>query len=389
MQGAHSLVTDRVNSKLVESEKGFRILVQGVMDYGIFMLDPDGIISTWNEGASRIKGYSASDVIGKHFSIFYPEEDKAWGKPEWELKVAVQEGRIEDEAWRIRKDGTRFWANVIITALYDENKNLIGFGKVTRDLTERVMAQQKAISDAKRIAEIESASRAKSEFLTTMSHELRTPLNAIGGYAELLALGIAGPTTPEMLEYIDRIRNSQKHLLRIINDLLNLGQIEAGRISYLKNPVDMLATVKSVYQMVEPQALSRDQHLLEPDCAPNLKVYADQSKVGQILLNLLSNAVKYTPNGSTITLKCERVGDKVKTVVADNGPGIPESMREAVFEPFVQVGRSLTNLREGTGLGLSISREIARAMDGSLVMEPVPGGGAAFALTLPAYSEKA
>lgn len=380
-------MTDPTNPKLVESEKGFRILVQGVMDYGIFMLDPNGVISTWNEGAMRIKGYTASEIIGKHFSIFYPEEDKAWGKPEWELKVAIQEGRIEDEAWRLRKDGTRFWANVIITALYDENKNLIGFGKVTRDLTERIMAQQKAISDAKKIAEVEAASRAKSEFLTTMSHELRTPLNAIGGYAELLGLGIAGPVTPEMVEYIERIQNSQKHLLRIINDLLNLGQIEAGRISYQKIPVDMLSTVKSVYQMVEPQAASRDQILVEPDCPANLKVHADQSKVGQILLNLLSNAVKYTQPGSRISLKCLREHDKVKIVVSDNGPGIPDNMREAIFEPFVQVGRSLTNLREGTGLGLAISREIARAMDGSLVVEPVPGGGAAFTLTLPAYKE--
>lgn len=371
---------------VVNTQKGFQILVQGVMDYGIFMLDPTGHIATWNEGASRIKGYSADEIIGKHFSIFYPEEDKAWDKPGWELKVAVQDGRIEDEAWRVRKDGTRFWANVIITALYDENKTLIGFGKVTRDLTERLLAQQKAISDAKKIAEVEAGSRAKSEFLTTMSHELRTPLNAIGGYAELLALGIAGPTTPGMLEYVERIQNSQKHLLRIINDLLNLGQIEAGRISYLTQPVDVLATVKSVYQMVEPQAIGRGQHLTSPVCDKNLMAFADASKVGQIVLNLLSNAIKYTPNGSTIRVRCSREEDKVRIIVSDNGPGIPESMRDAIFEPFVQVGRTLTNLREGTGLGLAISREIAQAMNGTLAMEPAEGGGSSFILILPAYT---
>lgn len=376
-------------ANLVDNEKGFKIMVQGVMDYGIFMLDPKGYIATWNEGASRIKGYSASEIIGKHFSIFYPEEDKAWDKPGWELKVASAEGRIEDEAWRVRKDGTRFWANVIITALYDENKKLIGFGKVTRDLTERVLAQHKAIADAKRIAEAEAASRAKSEFLTTMSHELRTPLNAIGGYAELLSLGVAGSLTPDMRDYIDRILNSQKHLLRIINDLLNLGQIEAGKISYLKEPVNLLATINSVYQMIEPQAATRDQKLTKPDCPPDLVVCADASKVGQILLNLLSNAVKYTPNGSVISLKCAKHDGIAEITVTDNGPGIPEHMREAIFEPFVQVGRSLTNVREGSGLGLAISREIARAMQGTLRMNPVPAGGSRFTLTLPLLDEAA
>jgi PAS domain S-box-containing protein len=374
---------------LVDNEKGFKILVQGVMDYGIFMLDPEGYIATWNEGAYRTKGYTASEIIGKHFSIFYPEEDKAWDKPGWELKVATAEGRIEDEAWRVRKDGTRFWANVIITALYDENKKLIGFGKVTRDLTERILAQHKAVADAKKIAEAEAASRAKSEFLTTMSHELRTPLNAIGGYAELLSLGVVGPITTEMKEYIDRILNSQKHLLRIINDLLNLGQIEAGKITYQKEPVSLPATINSVYQMIEPQAASRHQKLERPVCPPDLVVCADGAKLGQILLNLLSNAVKYTQNGSTISLHCTRKGDIAEVTVTDNGPGIPENMREAIFEPFVQVGRSLTNVREGSGLGLAISREIAEAMEGTLTMEPVNSGGARFTLMLPVYDAAA
>ena len=372
---------------MADSEKGFRILVQSVKDYGIFMLDPEGYIMTWNEGAEQIKGYSADEIIGKHFSIFYPQEDKDWDKPGWELRVVRAEGRIEDEAWRLRKDGTRFWANVIITALYDENKKLIGFGKVTRDLTERVLAEQRAIQDARKVAEAEAATRAKSEFLTTMSHELRTPLNAIGGYAELLGMGVAGPVTSGMAEYIQRIQNSQKHLLRIINDLLNLGQIEAGRVTYATEFVNLCDAVTSVVQMVEPQAVRRSHIIEKPVCASDIVASADSSKVGQILLNLLSNAVKYIPDGGRISVTCSRSADTVSVSVKDNGPGIPPNMREAIFQPFVQVGRSLTSIKEGSGLGLAISRELAQAMKGTLTYESPPEGGSHFLLVLPAGLE--
>lgn len=373
-----------VRRSLVGNDEGFRILVQSVVDYGIFMLDPEGYILSWNEGAHRIKGYTADEIIGQHFSIFYPQEDKDWDKPGWELRVASAEGRLEDEAWRIRKDGTRFWANVIITALYNEDRQLVGFGKVTRDLTERVTAEQRALRDAKKVAEAESASRAKSEFLTTMSHELRTPLNAIGGYAELLGLGVAGPVTPAMTEYIDRIQHSQQHLLRIINDLLNLGQIEAGRLTYTKEPVVLYDAIASVSQMIEPQAERRGHVIERVECSREPVARADSAKVEQILLNLLSNAVKYIPDGGKIRISCERHGDEVSVSVRDNGPGIPDNMREAIFEPFVQVGRSLSSIKEGSGLGLAISRELALAMGGTLTYESCPGGGSHFRLTLPA-----
>ncbi|HEU4558962.1 MAG TPA: PAS domain S-box protein, partial [Longimicrobium sp.] len=170
------------------SEERFRLLVHSVKDYAIFMLDPSGIVSSWNEGAQRIKGYTAQEIIGRHFSTFYPAEDIAAGKTAWIIETAIRDGSVEDEGWRLRKDGTRFWADVVITAVRNPAGELLGFTKVTRDLTERREAEARALESARRAAEAEAANQAKAGFLAAMSHELRTPLNAIGGYTELLAM---------------------------------------------------------------------------------------------------------------------------------------------------------------------------------------------------------
>ena len=185
----------RADDRLRTSEERLRILIGSVKDYGIFMLDPDGRVASWNEGARRIKGYESEEIVGQHFSVFYPEPARSAGFPDYELEVARAEGRFEDEGWRLRKDGSRFWANVVITALHRDDGSLMGFAKVTRDLTERRLAQQRELEDARRLAESEAANRAKTGFLAAMSHELRTPLNAISGYAQLIQDGIAGPVT--------------------------------------------------------------------------------------------------------------------------------------------------------------------------------------------------
>ncbi|HEX3533437.1 MAG TPA: ATP-binding protein, partial [Gemmatimonadaceae bacterium] len=334
-------------------------------------------------GAERFKGYTADEIIGRHFSVFYGPEDIANRKPEWELEVAAREGRFEDEGYRIRKDGTSFWANVIITALRDEDGSLVGFAKVTRDLTERRAAEQKAIADARRLAAAETANVAKSEFLTAMSHELRTPLNAIGGYTDLLALGLGGPVTTQQLDYLERIRKSQQHLMGIITDLLNFSRIEAGQINYEVTPIAIADIFESVTALVEPQALARSVTLKRGAEEPGLTVMGDRSKVDQIVLNLLSNAVKFTDSGGTITLSSTSNEKTATILVIDTGRGIPVDKLEAIFEPFVQLGRSLSSAHEGTGLGLAISRDLARAMKGDLTATSVEGVGSTFKLTLP------
>jgi PAS domain S-box-containing protein len=411
---------------LRESEERFRLMVEGVKDYAIFMLDPSGNVATWNEGAERINGYRPKEIIGKHFSKFYPAEDVASGKPARELEIAARTGKYEEEGWRLRKNGESFWASVLITALRNKAGELVGFGKVTRDLSERMAAQERAIADARRVAEEEGrrreaevrekelrdlaaqlrrqtgelatrtreaeesrkradeANRAKSEFLAAMSHELRTPLNAIGGYTELLSLGVSGPVTAQQQEQLGRIKRSQDHLLGIINDILNFSRIEGGQLNYEIAPVVLAEVVDSVRLMITPQAGKKGLRFEDVGCRRDVVASADRAKMEQIVLNLVSNAVKFTQPGGLITLACEVIDDqRVEIVVRDTGSGIPADKLEAVFEPFVQVGRTLTSTREGAGLGLAISRDLARAMGGDITLESEVDVGSEFSLILP------
>ena len=458
-------LTDRkaAEDELRRSEERFRLLVESVKDYAIFMLDPEGRVASWNEGAQRIKGYAAQEILGKSLSVFYPEEAAATGFPQHELDVAAREGRFEDEGWRLRTDGSRFWANVVLTAIRDKKSGrLLVYTKVTRDLTarreaeeqarrlaaeeaaretaekrrdelERLTSQlqeqaveletqteeaqsltedlelsneelQSALRDAEEardaahraaVAAAEAAemaaaaNRAKTDFLAVMSHELRTPLNAIGGYAQLLEMGIRGPVTPEQQQDIARIRRSQQHLLAIINDILNYSRVEAGQVAYDMGPVPLEGVVDAVLPLVAPHAASRGITLQRGECVRTAVAEGDRTKVEQVVLNLLSNAIKFTPASGRVTVTCESRGDRVALTVADTGPGVPVDKREAIFEPFVQLGRSLSTGHEGTGLGLAISRDLARGMGGDLALDGPADAGATFTLVLPAAAAAA
>lgn len=401
----------RAEEALRASEERFRLLVQSVKDYAIFMLDPEGNVATWNDAAAHINGYTAEEIIGRHFSAFYPEEDLKARKPERELEIATATGKYEEEGWRLRKDGTRFWASVAITAIIGKSGRLKGFAKVTRDLTERRASQNRAIEDARRVAseevarraaedreralsglvarlksqarELETANHAKAEFLASMSHELRTPLNAIGGYVDLLLMGVRGEITEDQRQDLERVRRSQQHLLGIITDILNFSRVEAGQLTYDIAEVPIREVVDTVSQMILPQATAKELVLDIAECPPDLFALADRAKVEQILLNLLSNAVKFTLPGGTVGLACRAAGDRATLSVRDTGRGIPDDQLDKIFDPFVQVGRSLTSAQEGTGLGLAISRDLARAMGGDISVTSTLGEGSAFTLALP------
>jgi len=232
-------------------------------------------------------------------------------------------------------------------------------------------------------AAAEEANRAKSAFLAVMSHELRTPLNAIGGYVQLLEMGIHGPVTEAQREALGRVERSQKHLLRLINDVLNLARIESGRVEYVIEPVDLAALMEEVTPMVEPQMRAKEL-ALGVAVPPGTVARADREKVQQILINLLSNALKFTPAGGRVRVDAETAGEgTVRLAVADSGIGIPAEKQASVFDPFVQVDMSRTRRSEGSGLGLAISRDLARGMGGDLAVESTPGEGSTFTLTLP------
>ena len=429
----------QAENRLRESEQRFRLLVQSVVDYAIFMLDAHGRVASWNEGAERIKGYTADEIIGKHFSIFYLPDAVATAFPQYELEVAKETGRFEHEGWRVRKDGSQFWANVVITAVRDASGRLVGFAKVTRDLTprraaeeqaRRLVAEEAARAEAERLntllqdqaTELEQqteeaqalteeleqtneqlqqalydaeqardaareANRAKAEFLRVMSHELRTPLNAIGGYTELLDVGVYGPLTAEQRDTLARIERSQRHLLSLINDVLNFARLEAGRIEVSLSPVSVRDVVLGLEPLVAPQLRAKELDYVVAEQEPipdDLYVSADYDKLEQILLNLLSNAIKFTPASGRISVGARRSGDSVGIWVRDNGIGIPVDKLEKVFEPFVQIDRTPGSAHEGTGLGLSISRDLARAMGGELSVVSDADGGSVFTLMLPA-----
>ena len=395
----------------------YRILVESVRDYAIFALDPTGHVVSWNRGAQRFKGYEASEIIGRHFSVFYPPDDVAARKPDIELEVASAEGRLEDEGWRIRKDGTRFWANVVITALRGPDGDLIGYAKITRDLTQRREAELQAIEDAGRLAteealrraaeirthdlstlldrvreqsveleerrrEADIANRTKTEFLAAMSHELRTPLNAIAGFVELLLLGVRGPLTEDQIGDLARVRRSQQLLLSLVNDILNFSKLEAGHVTFHIEPVRIATVLEDVAAMITPQADLKGVTFTSEPCSPSLIALADAAKIEQVLLNLLSNAVKFTPAGGRVSVRCDADESKVFLRVEDTGVGIPVDRQTDIFEPFVQLDRSFVNPRDGVGLGLAISRDLSRGMDGELTVRSEMGAGSTFTVTL-------
>ena len=368
----------RAEEQLHRSEERFRLIVESVVDYAILMLDPNGNVVSWNAGAEGIKGYSAEEIIGRHFSQFYPAEDVECGKPQRHLEEAIANGRLEDEGWRVRNDGSTFWANVIITALRDESGTLRGFGKVTRDMTERKRAQE-AILQAKE--EAERASKFKDQFLSTMSHELRTPLNAVLGFSELLTDKRYGEMNERQARYVNHIHTSGKHLLKLISDILDLSKIEAGKMEIVREDVAVDFVCTEVLSALQPLADKKSQALIR-QVEPNLYVRADPTRLKQILMNLIGNAIKFSPERGRIELAARSMDGQVRVEVRDDGPGIPPEDQQRIFEAFYRRAESGKAV-EGTGLGLAITERLVNMHGSQLEIDSRPGEGTCFHFSLP------
>jgi signal transduction histidine kinase len=257
-----------------------------------------------------------------------------------------------------------------------------------QSLTEELEATNSELQDAVQIAqqaraEAEQANQAKTDFLATMSHELRTPLNAIAGHAELLEVGIHGPVTQKQRDALQRIQRSQRHLLGLINDVLNFAKLAAGKVEFSITEVPLRAALQRLEDLVTLHLQEKQLQLIRANDVDGHVVRADPDKLQQILLNVMSNAIKFTPAGGRLTLSCTATDATVSVALADTGIGIPADQQAQIFEPFVQLGRGLTTAHSGTGLGLAISRDLARAMGGDIGVTSELGRGSTFTVTLP------
>jgi PAS domain S-box-containing protein len=346
------------------SEERLRLMIEAVQDYAIFMLDPDGRIVSWNVGAERLKGYRAEEIIGGHFSIFYSEEDRRRGHPADELRRATADGRYEEEGWRYRKDGSRFWANVVITALFDQDRRLLGFTKVTRDFTE-----------ARRLREAQLGMQVRDDFISMASHELRTPLTALLMHLESLRRTVRGDdSAPRLRERLDKAWLSGERLSRLMNEMLDISRISGGRLVLEPEPVVLGEIVREVAERFD------DKSVITLRIEPQLRGVWDRSRIDQVLTNLIANAVKYGA-GKPIEVEAETSEEEAIIRVIDHGIGIPADKLQKIFEPFE---RAVANRDyDGFGLGLWIARQFVESSGGRIGVTSRPGEGATFTVRLP------
>jgi len=338
-------------NELRRSEERFRLLVTAVRDYAIFMLDPDGHVMSWNAGARRIKGYAASEIVGRHFRVFYPAEEQASGHPEHNLELALRLGSYAEEGWRIRKDGTRFWASVVITAVHDESGRHVGFSKVTRDQT----SQQEAIEQ-------------RAHLLAVTAHELRSPAAAVEGAAALLTQDWETLDAEHRNRLLGAISASAHRLHRLAADLGAASRLQSDTLALVSEPISLPRLLASAVE----RASAADPGLEITADADDVTFMGDPARLGQAVDNLLDNAVRH--GRMPVTLTGRRTGSRVTIAVRDAGAGVDEAIAPRLFERFA------SGPRGGTGLGLYLVREIARRHGGEATYE-APG---TFVIDLPA-----
>jgi PAS domain S-box-containing protein len=400
-----TLRSKRAEDVLVSSEERFRLLVEAVKDYAIFMLDPQGYITSWNSGAERITGYADEEVIGKHFLVLY--QNGGSSLPSTELEIAKEKGHFESERIHVRKDGSEFWANTVVDPLFDSKGGLTGFSQVMRDITRIREAEDKLrnineeleIRVSERTAELEAreaelksakeaaevANATKSAFLANMSHEIRTPLGAIIGFSELMLSD--DMSAAEKSDGIEIIKRNGKLLSNIINDILDLSKVEAGKLEIENTDVRLVDLVSDTAALLNLEAKEKGVNItVSSDGAiPNI-VKTDPTRLRQILFNIIGNAVKFTKKGSVdvkVMLLTKNGITKLAFVVKDSGVGISEEQSKRLFSAFTQADVTTTRKFGGTGLGLVLSKKLAHALGGDVILESSsPEIGSTFVITI-------
>jgi PAS domain S-box-containing protein len=369
------------DSEFLGSDYRYHKMIEEVEDYAILLLDKNGSIQNWNKGAEKIKGYSEKEVLGKNFSIFYLPEDKEKNLPQSLITQARQEGKTSHEGWRVRKDGSTFWGNVVITALHDDENNVIGFTKVTRDLTERKMAEDQQLRDAK---SIEAQNRQLEEFAYVTSHDLQEPIRKIQTFAQLLKANI--DNKEEVLKYLDKINTSAGKMVLLIKDVLNFSRLSQSREQFLQ--LDFNAVLKEVLLDFE-LLISEKNVTVEVSELPVLNAIPIQ--INQLFTNIISNAIKFNMGVPVIKITSEVVYNDskeffpeqspkfYKIAFEDNGIGFDQKYAEQAFQPF----KRLTAEYNGTGIGLALCKRIIENHGGKIEVYSKPGRGTTFVLYFP------
>ena len=327
------------------AEEKSRLLVDSIQDYGIIMLDPGGRVATWSSGAEHLMGYAANEIIGQHFSALFPPEDVRAGKCEQELEEVRRTGRTEDEGWRVRKNGTRFWANTVLAAIRAPHGELVGYSKVMGDLTERIRAEEMR----SRLTQANEAVRMRDEFLSIASHELRTPLTPLSLLLQRMDRTIAQGERVD-LSTVQRADRQVQRMLRLINDLLDFSRLQAGRLALDVGEVELGAVVRTVVQDFKGLGSG---HTFELDLLQPVVVRGDRDRLEQVLINLIQNAVKYSPRGGAVRVTVEAVAEEAKVTVIDTGIGIPEDEQPQIFRRFFRARNAETRHFGGLGWGSS------------------------------------
>ncbi len=359
---------------LRQSEERFRLLVEGVLDYAIYMLDPEGIVTSWNSGAERITGYKRQEILGKHVANFYCPEDITAGKPWQALAWAKKHGRAEDEGWRLRKDGERFFARAVVNPLYDAAGHLYGYAEVTQDLSQR-----------RHLQELEATARKLNEFIALLTHEIRNPLAPI--QTALLLMDSTEPDDPEQEKMRRIIERQIARLTRIAEDMVDVIHITRGELSIRKSSVDIGELVELSIEASAPW-IERGKHRLTVELPPEkLKISGDIHRLIQVFTNLLNNAARYTPPGGQITVRGFRAERFAVLSIRDTGRGIPKEFLQTIFQMFVRGRTPLERAGEGLGVGLALARNIVELHDGTIEAKSEgEGQGSEFIVRLPLAS---
>lgn len=375
----------------LERAERYRLLVEGVQDYAIFMLDKEGYVVTWNTGAQKLKGYKAAEIIGKHFSIFFPKDKIDDHTPDHELENAKKNGSSEVNGWRIKKDGSKFWANVVITALYSNGGELMGYAKVTRDLTERKLHEEELISAnqelEKQRSELVELNTVKDEFVSLVSHQLRAPATGVKQYLGMLLEGYAGALAPEQRKFIQNAYDSNDRQISMVNDLLQVVQVDSGRVVLTKIPTNIAALTKDVIKEQQNVFEARNQKINIINKTKSVVfVDTDKMRLRMVIENLIDNASKYTPHGGTITAIVEVTKNEAKIHIQDTGVGIKKSEISKLFTKFSRIPNHLSQQVGGSGLGLYWAHKVIELHSGTITVVSKPNVGSTFTIVLPRSS---